>query len=592
VPKLRSTLGLPIFVFSGGAYWRFVGLEMTSAAGIGYVGGLASPEPRVTGVLAGDHIIFDRVLVHGGDSRQGKNNVDAGRGLVANRFTSFALIDSYVFDTMCVNACVDSQAISLGGNDPVVQEGPFKVVNNFLESAGETFMAGGGGTGSGCCTVPSDFEIRRNNSYKPAKIWQVSLPAVGGSTPNPDYYGTRVIVKNLGELKSGERVLLEGNLFENVWGGQSDQTGAAVLIIPRNQMRAPGGCANSDGNGNLTSAPCASGKGTPITFTQTATSPDCAVPNHCRVGLGQDLYHATSLAQAWISSTQLSVSPPLPAFTGQFIGQCEPGGNGSAGVLDITMRFNIVRHAARGILVSTQKSGCGDESMAVRRIHLHDNQLDDIDGWRWNTSDKACCGWGDALGIDNSNATPEKATGDVSISHNTILVRQSGTVAGLEGAIHLSNHCGSTCATLLDGISIRDNLGGGGLLDDQDKGDPCIFSSQARPATTLLECLGGTTRATGWCVTGNALSSRTLTGFPEPGINTPFPTSSPACPSDVSTFNFNPADYASFDFTNLNDADGGDYSLTSSSPFHAAGSDGKDIGANIASVNLYTQGVE
>ena len=40
-------------------------------------------------------------------------------------------------------------------------------------------------------------------------------------------------VKNLFELKQGERVLVDGNLFEHVW--QESQAGYAILLTPRNQ---------------------------------------------------------------------------------------------------------------------------------------------------------------------------------------------------------------------------------------------------------------------------------------------------------------------------------------------------------------------
>jgi hypothetical protein len=41
-------------------------------------------------------------------------------------------------------------------------------------------------------------------------------------------------VKNLFELKNAQRVLLEGNLLENSWGGFS-QNGYAILLSPKNQ---------------------------------------------------------------------------------------------------------------------------------------------------------------------------------------------------------------------------------------------------------------------------------------------------------------------------------------------------------------------
>lgn len=54
----------------------------------------------------------------------------------------------------------------------------------------------------------------------------------------PPTAGTRWTVKNLLELKSAERVLIEGNIIENVW--QAGQFGYALVLTPRNQSgKAP-----------------------------------------------------------------------------------------------------------------------------------------------------------------------------------------------------------------------------------------------------------------------------------------------------------------------------------------------------------------
>ena len=60
----------------------------------------------------------------------------------------------------------------------------------------------GGAAGS---QVPADIEIRRNHMFKPL-TWQPG---------RPEFIGRKFIVKNLFELKNGERVLVEGNLMEN-----------------------------------------------------------------------------------------------------------------------------------------------------------------------------------------------------------------------------------------------------------------------------------------------------------------------------------------------------------------------------------------
>ena len=54
---------------------------------------------------------------------------------------------------------------------------------------------------------PADIEIRSNTFYKPL-AWREG---------DPRYEGTHWSVKNLFELKIGERVLVEGNTFEQTW---------------------------------------------------------------------------------------------------------------------------------------------------------------------------------------------------------------------------------------------------------------------------------------------------------------------------------------------------------------------------------------
>jgi hypothetical protein len=132
---------------------------------------------------------------------------------------SSAVIDSHVSEAHVVGH--DSQAI-LGFNGP----GPFKIVNNYLEGAGENIMFGGGDP-SIPGLVPSDIEIRHNHLFKPLR-WRRG---------DPDFVGIQWTVKNLLELKNAQRVLIEGNLLENVW--PESQGGAALVLTPRNGGAAP-----------------------------------------------------------------------------------------------------------------------------------------------------------------------------------------------------------------------------------------------------------------------------------------------------------------------------------------------------------------
>jgi len=53
-------------------------------------------------------------------------------------------------------------------------------------------------------------------------------------------------VKNLGEFKNGTKVIWEGNIHEHTWIGQSDQSGFAYLISPKNPNGNCPSCAVTD----------------------------------------------------------------------------------------------------------------------------------------------------------------------------------------------------------------------------------------------------------------------------------------------------------------------------------------------------------
>ena len=202
----------PIFFADGANHYRLIGLEITRESSPSSVVALAGPK----GHAAADHIIFDRVWMHG------TAHDETRRGLFLSGTTSMAVVDSFFSDFHCIaNGCVDSQTLSGASGD--LPMGPYKVVNNFLEASGENILFGG----AEAAATPADIEIRHNYLFKPI-IWMRGQPGYTGG-PN----GEPFIVKNDFELKNAQRVLFEGNILENSWGGFS-QSGFAILLTPRN----------------------------------------------------------------------------------------------------------------------------------------------------------------------------------------------------------------------------------------------------------------------------------------------------------------------------------------------------------------------
>jgi len=205
----------PLQLASGVNYVRFLGLEITRTSPGNVIYDLVSLQKG----SPGDHLIFDRVWIHG------TAQDETTRGLALGGSTYVAVVDSFFSDFHCVaisGACGDSQAINGGLGD--LPMGPYKIVDNYLEAAGENLMFGGGPA----TQTPQDIEIRLNYFFKPL-IWMRGRPGyVGGTSGNP------FIVKNHLEFKNAVRVLFEGNVLQNAWGGFS-QIGYSILLTPKNQ---------------------------------------------------------------------------------------------------------------------------------------------------------------------------------------------------------------------------------------------------------------------------------------------------------------------------------------------------------------------
>ncbi len=211
IPK--SGVG-PIQFAPGANHYRFIGIEVTRNANTGIVYAMISMTPGFTA----DHLVFDRMWIHG------TTHDESTKGIQLGGSTNVAVVDSYFSDFHCTShtgSCTDSQAIGGGiGNNPM---GPYKIVDNFLEAAGENIIFGG----AGATVTPADIEIRNNHMFKPLTWMKGQQGYVGGAGGYP------FIVKNLFELKNAQRVLLEGNVMENTWGGFT-QTGFGVVLTPKN----------------------------------------------------------------------------------------------------------------------------------------------------------------------------------------------------------------------------------------------------------------------------------------------------------------------------------------------------------------------
>ena len=146
------------------------------------------------------HIILDRCYIHAHPTQ------DTIRGVALNSAET-SIINCYISEFHSKG--FDAQAV-WGWNGP----GPFHIINNYLEASGENLGFGGADPGI-LNMIPSDIEIRHNTLSRPL-AWRGQW-----------------MVKNLFELKVGQRVVVEGNIMENNWAHA--QAGYAIQLTVRNQ---------------------------------------------------------------------------------------------------------------------------------------------------------------------------------------------------------------------------------------------------------------------------------------------------------------------------------------------------------------------
>ena len=218
LPKIHTASTQYAIQFSPGAnHYRITGIEVSINPSTPMTFALINTESFSGQTTLSDvpsDIVIDRDYIHG-------TATQTVRRCIALNSAASAVIDSYLSD--CHELGSDSQAIAIW-NGP----GPFKIVNNYLEAAGENVIFGGSDPSITNLT-PSDIEIRRNHFFKQPS-WNVS-PAIW-------------TVKNLLEIKHAQRVLIEGNILQNNW--QAAQNGYGVAFKTVNQNGSCTWCITAD----------------------------------------------------------------------------------------------------------------------------------------------------------------------------------------------------------------------------------------------------------------------------------------------------------------------------------------------------------
>ncbi|HKN84130.1 MAG TPA: hypothetical protein VJW17_11865, partial [Pyrinomonadaceae bacterium] len=213
-PKLQSVIPAEPVVktVAGAHHYRFAGLEFSTANASVVIydiirfGGGRDVQTSLDQVP--HHLVVDRCYIHGFDIQ------DTQRGVTLNSSES-TISNSYISEIHTDG--IEAQAVG-AWNGP----GPFHIINNYLEAAGENIMMGGSDSAS-VDLMPGNIEILRNYLFKPLS-WKVG---------DPSYAGKHWTVKNLLELKAARNAVIDGNVLENIWTDAQD--GKAILFTVRNQ---------------------------------------------------------------------------------------------------------------------------------------------------------------------------------------------------------------------------------------------------------------------------------------------------------------------------------------------------------------------
>ncbi len=219
-------------------------------------------------------------------------------------------------------------------------------------------------------------------------------------------------------------------------------------------------------------------------------------------------------------------------------------------VTDVTIRYSTISHAGAGINIANSVSSNGGIAAAGARYSIHDITIDDING-------DAYLGGGPLILI--MNGWKNHVLSDVTINHIT------GFADPAQSTLSVGN---DRSHPMMSNFVYTNNLVLAGEYPVWSSGGKTNCAHSTVPITVIKDCFQPYT------FMNNAIIASPAN---YPPAKWPAP-------------NRFPSDVAAVRFTHYNNAVGGDYRLLPSSPFRHAGTDGKDLGADIDAIRAATQG--
>jgi hypothetical protein len=516
----NSTGRGPFKLADGASFYRFVGLEVTRVSSGTAVLFATSGD----GVIS-DHIIVDRCWFHG----QAGDETQAGVDL--NEITNGAVIDSYISDIHCIGFCSDSQAFQ--GGVSTSQDGPWKITNNFLESSGQAILIGGGGA----TYVPTDITIMYNHMFKPL-TW---MPGVISTITESGTTATMTLTQNAPpSFIPGQPLWITGTSVAGYNGVQWTIGTVAGSVVT---FTATAGLGSATGNGGSFAVVVGGGSsssylGRPFT-----------VKNILELKTGiRVLIDSNILEYAWGGFGQFADAVLLTPKSSS--GNCAV-----CAVTDVTIRYNKFAHVGSAFSIADIVDVNGYSALWGERYSIHDVVVDDTSRYYG--------GFGDLFdNLGSSWTTAPHVLKNVTVNHVTAFPSTTGG--------HLME-VGNTKYTTnpMYGFVFTNNMVAAGTYPVWSTGGAtnCAYNLQGNPLNLLNNCF------TSYTFTNNAIIA--------PDGYTSWPSG-----------NFFPTDPSAVDFVNYNGGNGGDYQLQSSSPYKNAGTDGKDLGADIVGLNAALANVE
>lgn len=352
-----------------------------------------------------NHIIWDRCWVHGQSDRSRQ-----WIGFTLDG-SDVAVVDSFVSDMFVWSGIEPASGVNEAGSTAFyipVGPGPIRIENNYVEAGGISLYV----PSDWCCglaTEPSDGVVRRN-TFHVGDEWRFG---------SASFAGRKIVVRHLLELKQGRRWLIEGNTFDGTF--TTVNQAAAIALTPR----ADAGffVINGITDGVATMNPLFGH------CPEDVRAGDWVVVSQTSNNAHHTGWQVTAVADGGCTVTLADITE---SSTG---GKLQIMTNRRA-LTDIDVRSNTFKNVANGVFIIGHTDGANAPSLQLettRRIRLHNNLFQSIDGSRSNQSDTSYY----PAGLGGFSVYASLGMEDLHFTHNTIV--QSTPGPGF--AIEVENAC-------------------------------------------------------------------------------------------------------------------------------------------------------